>query len=909
MSFHVYSDDEESPVLQDFVNETLARQTETPSPRTELLSPPRTSPRALQGEEIDRLRRGRRGPSERYRRQREEAYANVSSRQLLSLFIEKEYESSKLRKALHRAFERFEAEAIRVSEAERVTQETLNQFRAINEAKVAAERALSKTNEELRLWKFQFDHAQKEIERAQDVVRLVERQRDDAERAAAKARTAARQLNEQRLVNDALEEGRRLGYQAGFRRAQQEMAYTRVGEPYEDLEREMGGHGRVYSAVDVHDSGLDGSPSQPPRDINASPMPAPHSPQIIRMPEILPSPHQPPPTHEAPSPSPAMAMPSPIPAPPPRTFETEPVRHAPSSVRSPSIQLSRYSIDIPSPSVLDQTRPSDYQPQQQRRPSSQAPRPRSVQDAPPTRPNPQEQPQYQPPPPAKPPPDNYIPSASAEGGIPLPPPFQLSRPVLPAVDAPRTQSWYNRDRPEEPAPAESWYQPKRPRSNAGSATGRSNAGSVTGRSAQGRHTRHTSLDSRVPHGNGKLVVHEYGTDLGAIKEDARSAQGTYAYTVPEQRWDNAQGSQRARSMRGSVESLVPPPPPEKDARHQKQAIADELRYSNPDLPEAWRRDAAANAGTGSSRSGPPRNVRRPAQLTMPTPLSPPTGPVPLAGHMRARTMSGSTGKSGRSQPPNPVDLANRPSLRRVKERRPISPSDVGSPFSGTINVEPPSQSSSQIPLQMNIMPQIDQYLSPNYQTQPLPNQSALPSGFMPQMVTVPAEVTLPVTYNSKSISSPISFPAGGGGADNAQPRPTSGLNDYRVPAFDGNTNLNRPRSTSMHTPSRAAEPLPLARPLSAISTSNLSRKSGKSGKAEYVAGPNLTAGHTLAHQASNTSLRSTGSGYARFDANSYVDPAYFAADTSGAIPVPAPRSRRGSASSHSGLSYMGPPLP
>ncbi|KAJ7509762.1 hypothetical protein B0H11DRAFT_1702654, partial [Mycena galericulata] len=199
-----------SPSPVDFVNDTAARQTQTPSPRTELLSP--TSPRVLQGE-IDRVRRSRRGPSDRYRRQREQTYANASSRQLLSLLIEKEYESSKLRKALNKAFDRFEAEAIRASEAERVTQETLNQFRAINEGKVAAERALARTSEELRLWKFQFEHAQSEISRAQGVVQLVERQRDDAEHAAAKARDAARRLNEQRLVSDALEEGRRLGYQ------------------------------------------------------------------------------------------------------------------------------------------------------------------------------------------------------------------------------------------------------------------------------------------------------------------------------------------------------------------------------------------------------------------------------------------------------------------------------------------------------------------------------------------------------------------------------------------------------------------------------------------------------------------------------------------------------------------------
>ncbi|KAJ7108844.1 hypothetical protein C8R43DRAFT_184664 [Mycena crocata] len=930
---HVYSDDEESPVLHNFVNETIARQTQTPSPRTELLSP--TSPRALPGE-IDRVARSQsgrsqRGPSERYRRQREQAYANVSSRQLLSLLIEKEYESSRLRKALHRALDRADAEAIRASEAERVAQETLNQFRAINEGKVAAERALLKSNEELRLWKFQFDHAQREITRAQGVVGLVERQRDDAEHAAAKARTAARQLNEQRLVSDAMEEGRRLGYQAGFRRAQQELAYTRgtpAGDVYEDLEREIE-DGHILSTVrpppDGPDSGQDGSPTPSLRDLNASPMPTARSPHIIGMPEMQPPqvpsatlapPAAPaPPTATAPRvsqappprmpvPDPAMAMPSPIRA-LPRAFETETVRRAPPSARSPSIQLSHYAIDIPSPSAfnprpLEETRPlqqqwQQQQWQQQQRPSSQyqGPPPGSIRDVPSRRPTPQ--------PLASVPPDNYIPSITAEGGIALPAPFQLSHPVLPAVpptDEPRTQSWYNNNKADDPSQTQSWYQQKRPRSNAGSATGRSVAGSATGRSMHGR--RHASLDERATQistgiKNQKLAAN--GTDLRAIKEDARSSQGTYAYAVPERVWDNVQGAQRSKSMHGSTESLLPPPPPAKDPRHQKQMIADELRYSNPDLAESWRRDAAVNAEAESSRNRPPRNVRKPIQLTIPGPLSPPTGPVPLS-HMRARSMSGSTGKSGWSQPPNPVDLSNRPSLRRVKERRPISPSDVGSPFSGTINVEPPSQSSSQIPIQMGPMPPMDQYLSPNYQTQPLPQMQANPRpGFVPQSVTVPVQVTVPVTLKGKSISGPIAFPTEGGGVGYAQQRPTSGMSDYRASAAGSNTSLNRGRSNSTHARSREAEPLP--RPLS---TSNLSRKSGKS---DYVAGPTLTAGHGLAHQASNVSLRSTGS-YARFDAKSYVDPAYFAADT--AIPVPAPRSRRGSASSHhSGLSYMGPP--
>ncbi|KAJ6620638.1 hypothetical protein B0H10DRAFT_1067425 [Mycena sp. CBHHK59/15] len=802
----------------------------------------------------------------------------------------------------------------------------------MNERKVAAERELARTNEELRLWKFQFDHAQREITRAQGVVQLVERQRDDAERAAAAARTSARKLNEQRLVSDAMEEGRQLGFQAGFRRAKQEMAYSQGADAYHDLEREIE-DARLEDRQedDGRESGPEGSPAQPLRDINASPVPAPRSPQVIRMPEV-PVPSAQPPAPSMSVPSPAVAMPSPVPA-SARAFQTESVRRGPASARSPSILLDRYPIEIPTPSVLNR----EQYPQQSRSQSTSAPQRPPPQEQPhydsdysqlrrspsisaqhrsprpltqeqlqydseyaqprrspsvgrSTRPLTQGQPQYQ-----TLTPDNYIPSVSAEGGIALPPPFQLSQPVLPTAAPARTQSWYNRERVEEPA-QQSWYQPKRPRSNAGSATGRSNAGSVTGRSATSRHSRHASLESsRVSHKNVAKLAGEYGSDLGAIREDTRPRP--YAYAAPERRWDEA--PQRAKSMGESAESL-PPPLPEKDARHQKQVIADELRWSNPKLPESWRRDGVANAESGSSKSRLPRNVRVPANLTFPAPLSPQTGPVPL-GHMRARTMSGSTGRSGWSQPPNMVDVANRPSLRRVKERRPISPSDVGSPFSGTINVEPPSQSSSQIPFHMSTTPSIDQYLDPNYQ-QPLPRsqESNLPSGFVPQTVTVPAEVTVPVTYKGKQISSPIVFPSGGPSVDPSYARPRSGLGNYPTSPFSGSTtSVNRGRSASAHNPARATEQQPpLARPLSALS--NFSRKSGKG---------ELAPGPSLAHQRSTTSLRSTGS-YARFDASSYVDPAYFAADTNPQpVPVPAPRSRRGSVSSHSGLSYMGPPMP
>ncbi|KAJ7665871.1 hypothetical protein DFH06DRAFT_1385547 [Mycena polygramma] len=946
-----------------------------PSPRTELLSPT-SQPQALPGE-LDRVRHSQRGPSEGYRRQREQAYANFSSRQILHLLIEKEHESGKLRKALHKIFDRLDAEDRRATEAERVTQEALNQLRVVNGAKLAAERALSKAHEELGLWKYQFERAQNEITRAQDVVRLVEGQRDDAENAASEARKTARQLYEQRLVSDALEEGKRLGYEAGFRRAQQELAVTRpttAGNTY-DYEHELE-DSQAYSAFQPQNIDRTSEP-QTARHVDTSPMPLNPSPEPIHVRRTPPT--QAPPTRE--SPSPPMPVPMAMPS-PERAFVPEALLQHPPPAPSPSIQLSRYEIEIPSPSEFNdppanyppQRRPSQPQePQHQRevflyrdmppaehnayrRPSSQA-RPRSVSasrppeqrthrpppdnyipsvDAdggialpppfqlspnPSVRPlspiareeqqhrddaarppsqahshsqrprsvsasRPQEQPAY------RPPPDNYIPSVDPGGGIALPPPFQLSphpsmRPLSP-TEAPRPrQSWYNRDQEQQQqqqAPQgqpQSWYQVKRPRSNAGSAAGsvagRSAVGSIAGRSAQGRHARQASLDSRLSAKNQKLAAGEYATDLGAIREDARSLRS-------------------GRSGQGYGERELPPPLPPKDERHRKQVIADGLRYSDPDMAEHWRRDAAA-----ASQSRPPRNVREPAVLTFPSPLSPQNKPAPLAVPMRAKTVSGSTVMSGTTQKEAPI-------LRRISQRRPISPSDIGSPDFGTIRVQPPSQSSSQIPSSLaSPAPQMDQYLGPNYQTQPFPNPHAPaspvsqggfhpPSGFQPQSFTMPAQITVPVTFKGKSISSPVTFPANGNGHDNGY----SGAPNRPVSSFGGsNASPGRPRAASLN-----AEDRPPSR-----AGSHVSRKSRKPDDAGM-----LTAGHGLERQASNASLRSTSSSYARFNPETYHDPAYFAADTSaGAIPVPAPapRSRRASVSTHhsnhSSLSYIGPP--
>ncbi|KAF5349715.1 hypothetical protein D9756_008776 [Leucocoprinus leucothites] len=75
---------------------------------------------------------------------------------------------------------------------------------------------LAKSHQELRLWKLQLELAQKEILRAQTVVDQVDRARVDAEERAHRYRQQLRQLLEERSVQDAIDQGRRIGFQEGL---------------------------------------------------------------------------------------------------------------------------------------------------------------------------------------------------------------------------------------------------------------------------------------------------------------------------------------------------------------------------------------------------------------------------------------------------------------------------------------------------------------------------------------------------------------------------------------------------------------------------------------------------------------------------------------------------------------------
>ena len=143
----------------------------------------------------------------------------LSMTKIASILRYDEQQSKDLRRMLLTVTEQLKQESQRADDNERRAREAIQRFRAINEARVAAQQDAARANEELRMYKLQLDYAQKEIFRAQEILESLETQRHDAESSAAKARNVARKLREEGLVDLAREEGHRLGLQEGITRA------------------------------------------------------------------------------------------------------------------------------------------------------------------------------------------------------------------------------------------------------------------------------------------------------------------------------------------------------------------------------------------------------------------------------------------------------------------------------------------------------------------------------------------------------------------------------------------------------------------------------------------------------------------------------------------------------------------
>ena len=142
---------------------------------------------------------------------------------MVKTFVNEQYQGAQTKRYIRIALERLDSETKRAQEAESRALELADRFRAVNEARVQAQTDLVRANEELRLWKTQYENAQNELRKGQQMLRDVESQRDDAEASAAEARSVARKIREKHLVLLAREEGRKQGYEEGLKRAREEM--------------------------------------------------------------------------------------------------------------------------------------------------------------------------------------------------------------------------------------------------------------------------------------------------------------------------------------------------------------------------------------------------------------------------------------------------------------------------------------------------------------------------------------------------------------------------------------------------------------------------------------------------------------------------------------------------------------
>jgi hypothetical protein len=153
------------------------------------------------------------------RHSRRHSSDRLSMTKIASILRYDEQQSKDLRRMLLTVTEQLKQESQRADDNERRAREAIQRFRAINEARVAAQQDAARANEELRMYKLQLDYAQKEIFRAQEILESLESQRHDAESSAAKARNVARKLREESIVDLAREEGHRLGLQEGLSRS------------------------------------------------------------------------------------------------------------------------------------------------------------------------------------------------------------------------------------------------------------------------------------------------------------------------------------------------------------------------------------------------------------------------------------------------------------------------------------------------------------------------------------------------------------------------------------------------------------------------------------------------------------------------------------------------------------------
>ncbi|RDB24883.1 hypothetical protein Hypma_007434 [Hypsizygus marmoreus] len=680
------SEDSEGSVLREFVNESIAQEQGTPSPRSELLSQTSQNLRNRKDPSPEHRKRGRRNPTRRQREHNELVPANTPPNELIRLLTDQKHEAHTLRRALRIAAERMDSESQRVIALERAHTQTAEQFRILNESRIAAQQEAMKASQELRLYQFQLENAQNEIARAQEVLQSVEDQRDEAEQAAARARRKARQLQQERLIAVAREEGRRWGFEAGLKRAQEEQALHG---------QQRGSRTRREHTVDEREAVPNVEPTHPPLEeplrrsnddilegfdqtsLFSSPSRFPlrglhdlGSPQVVRVaepaqPALDSEPASPPPQPQVNIPPPQTRSPSPPPPEPVPIVHPEP--DVPRS-KTPSVQY--YAVSIPPTSELEQQyNLNEEYPGHYPQPWVTAQQHSQMSDHQPT-------------------PETSF--QSNAGSMNLRRGFSLSRrasqPQGKAKPEKKKESWYRtlsrralgRKRrpeatdeaiagPEEPPTPRSWYAPKpappvrvrdygipKPVSSADTASVSTRMSQLDLVSPPNRTPNSSERSLRMGDRPGKKFKDKH-SNLFVINEDPGSRVTT---PVKEDI------RQRSQSM------------------SQAQAKEPEPRYSDPKAVDEWRRSSATSSAQKDStvHPRPPNGPRRPKHLTVPAPLSHDNmNGIP---DPRSHTMSNGTRDSqfSRSQDSNGLRVNQQVSSPGL--------SPIG------ISVEPPSRSPS-----------------------------------------------------------------------------------------------------------------------------------------------------------------------------------------------------------------------
>ncbi|KAG6897998.1 hypothetical protein C0992_007487 [Termitomyces sp. T32_za158] len=577
------------------------------------------------------------GPSRRRSRQHSRSYNEdtisgvTATDEVVRQLKEQKKETSTLRRALRLAAERMDAESQRTVTLERGNVQAVEQFLTLNESRLAAQQEALKAGTELRVYQFQLENARREIERAQDIARTLENQRHEAEEAASRSRAELRKHAQAHLVAAAKEEGRRLGFEAGLRRAKEEV--------YLDsrYSRTPGSRVHEVTALPPHFE-LEHAISSPVRQRTST--------RRAQVPGNYRETSPPPPHPRIQSPTPPPSAASIREARPPRAPQPQP---QPASdinrAASPGPSVLRYAVSIPPASEIEQQPNQVQQVAESSQPWVTAHEYHQITG---TQPSPENINQA------------YFPNPSRNVVTFAPAPLQENRP--------KKQSWFRRTltRPWRKAPTvvpeaeetpSSWYQP--PSANPPPSV------RVHGFAPGTQEPRRTHAD------HASVSTHFSQFDL----VNPPSAMPGPSHPNPNQSTPSLAGSaaRGKRRMRertplhvinedpSKLNETLPPLgrdiPPFSPSMGQIRDLLGDARngYSDPQVVEEWRRSSASPSiasvtemsqsrakpqSVRSGQSGPPR--RRPAHLTVPPLLGPQATNQPSSSTLPGSSLRNST---------------------------------------------------------------------------------------------------------------------------------------------------------------------------------------------------------------------------------------------------------------------------